>query len=511
MSIRQQALRGLKRRLEFEDLVEDFQEDKGKITLPRRLHLNTLASFEFADQQEALLQGKHARKEAVAVAHATHSTTPGDPGNLVNPKPQAPPDVPMSPPGPPPPPAGGGASSVVGPSPTPGGTPRRGGGRQAVAAEMPPPPSMPPPPPPGAARIKRASGAQHFRMDADDKRKPPAPAEDLDMDDWQSVDSNSGPPPPPAPGAGAVSVAVATPAITQLAQAVQMHTSMLEAMHAERMSAHMAQMEAQVQGIQHQLLLEKQRQTIPPELVPTQPQNWQAIIKQEITQGMAFASSLAVPPDQDPQTAAAIQQQLAALHAAEHAAHHHAGGGNPEKGVKVSELVKLFDGQSSSGASGSGYPPGDFSHAKVPPQSAAPKFDFSGLARPEKPPTRGEKQKREEVSLRKEDYPNTRAYPRPQPRPARRSAAEKRKAVTQMNKERQEGFDQMKAARSEPEPTPAPKAAPKAKAQAKLAAQTTSTTAEPRAAPGPNARSTSAPPPRSNRKGNRKFKVTDAS
>ena len=243
--------------------------------------------------------------------------------------------------------------------------------------------------------------------------------------------------------------------------------------------------------------------------MPTQPQNWQAIIKQEIAQQMAFNTSLAVPPDQDPQAAAAIQQQLAALHAAEHAAHFHAAAGmNPEKGIKVSQLVQQFEGSSSSGASGSGYPPGDFSHAKVPP--AVPKFDFSGLARPEKPPERPPKNKREEISLRKEDYPNTRAFPRPQPRPARRSAAEKRKAITPMNKERQEGFDQMKAARSEPEPKAAPKAAPKAKAQAKLAAQTTSTTAEPRAAPGPNTRAASAPP-RSNRKGNRKFTVTDAS
>ena len=364
---------------------------------------------------------------------------------------------------------------------------------------------MPPPPPPGAARIKRASGAQHFRMDADDKRKPPAPAEDVDMDDWQSVDSSGGPPPPAPPGAGAVAVAVATPAITQLAQAVQMHTSMLEAMHAERMSANMAQMEAQVQGIQHQLLLERQRQTVPPELVPSQPNNWQAIIRQQVAQGMAFAPNLAVPSDDDPQTAAAMQQQLAALHAAEHAAHFHAGGGNPEKGVKVSELVRQFGG--GSGASGSGYPPGDFSHAKVPPKPEGPKFDFSGLARPEKPPERPPKNKREEVSLRKEDYPNTRPYPRPQPRPARRSAAEKRKAVTQLNKERQEGFDQMKAARSEPEP--APKAAPKA--AAKAAAQTTQTsTPAPKATPGPNTRATSAPPPRSNRKGNRKFTVTDA-
>jgi len=339
-------------------------------------------------------------------------------------------------------------------------------------------------------------------MDVDEKKTKAA---DVDMDDWQSVDSNNGgPPPPPAPGAGAISVAVATPAITQLAQAVQMHTSMLEAMHAERMSAHMAQMEAQVQGIQHQLLLEKQRQTVPPELVPSQPQNWQQIIKQQLE----FSAALPVP-DQQPHNAAAIQQQIAAMHAAEHAAHFHAAAGmNPEKGIKVSQLVQQFEG-SSSGASGSGYAPGDMSHAKVPPKQDTPKFDFSGLARPEKPPERPPKNKREEVSLRKEDYPNTRAYPRPQPRPARRTAAEKRKAAGQLNRERQEGFDQMKAARTEPEPTPAPKA--KAKAQAKLAAQTTQTsTSEPRATPGPNARATSAPPPRSNRKGNRKFKVTDA-
>ena len=491
MSLRQQALRGLKRRLEFEDLVEDFQEDKGKITLPRRLHLNTLASFEFADQQEALLQGQHARREAVAVAHANHTTTPGDPGNLLNPKAQAPPDAPMAPPGPPPAGPGARASSVVGPSATPGGTPRRGGGGAAVAAEMPPPSQPPGPPPAGASRVSKREGTpQYFRMDVDEKKTKAA---DVDMDDWQSVDSNSGPPPPPAPGAGAVSVAVATPAITQLAQAVQMHTSMLEAMHAERMSAHMAQMEAQVQGIQHQLLLERQRKTVPPELVPSQPQNWQQIIKQQLE----FSAALPVP-DQQPHNAAQIQAQIAAMHAAEHAAHFHAAAGmNPEKGIKVSQLVQQFEG-SSSGASGS--------------KPEGPKFDFSGLARAEKPPERPPKNKREEVSLRKEDYPNTRPYPRPQPRPARRSAAEKRKAAGQLNRERQEGFDQMKAARTEPaEPTPAPKAAPKAKAQAKLAAQTTQTSAaEPRATPGPNARATSAPPPRSNRKGNRKFKVTDA-
>ena len=62
------AAQGLRRRNEFEDLLRIYDEDKGSITLPQRLALQTLASFEESGRATAELDAHHAHREAVAQA-----------------------------------------------------------------------------------------------------------------------------------------------------------------------------------------------------------------------------------------------------------------------------------------------------------------------------------------------------------------------------------------------------------------------------------------------------------
>ena len=61
----------LRERKEFEDLHHIYDEDEGQATLPARIAINALASFEHADTVKAELGADNARR--VAAAQATQA------------------------------------------------------------------------------------------------------------------------------------------------------------------------------------------------------------------------------------------------------------------------------------------------------------------------------------------------------------------------------------------------------------------------------------------------------
>ena len=70
-TIRRSAAR-LRVRPEFDELLGTYQRDEGKITLPQRIALQSLASFEEGARVTAELGGHHARHEAVEGAQRTN-------------------------------------------------------------------------------------------------------------------------------------------------------------------------------------------------------------------------------------------------------------------------------------------------------------------------------------------------------------------------------------------------------------------------------------------------------
>ena len=99
-TIRRSAAR-LRVRPEFDELLGIYARDEGKITLPQRIALQSLASFEEGARVTEELGGHHARREAVARAAYEHTQTqppglPRDAANLINPPRPPPPSPPPS-------------------------------------------------------------------------------------------------------------------------------------------------------------------------------------------------------------------------------------------------------------------------------------------------------------------------------------------------------------------------------------------------------------------------------
>ena len=123
----------LRKRNEFDDLLNIYERDKGTVTLPARLAVTALASFEHAEAVTAELNVQQTRR--VAAAQATQAPKgpppgmPGDAARVLYPQPHhggagggrpppggGQPDYPMSPPGQPDFPMG----TSRGPPPAPG-------------------------------------------------------------------------------------------------------------------------------------------------------------------------------------------------------------------------------------------------------------------------------------------------------------------------------------------------------------------------------------------------------
>ena len=68
----------LRKRNEFDDLLNIYERDKGAVTLPARLTLSSLASFEHADAVTAELNVQQTRR--VAAAQATQAPKGPPPG-----------------------------------------------------------------------------------------------------------------------------------------------------------------------------------------------------------------------------------------------------------------------------------------------------------------------------------------------------------------------------------------------------------------------------------------------
>ena len=72
----------LRKRNEFDDLLQIYEQDKGVVTLPARLAVNALAGFEHADTVTAELNVQHTRRVAAAQAtQAPKGPPPGMPGD----------------------------------------------------------------------------------------------------------------------------------------------------------------------------------------------------------------------------------------------------------------------------------------------------------------------------------------------------------------------------------------------------------------------------------------------
>ena len=72
----------LRKRNEFDDLLNIYERDKGTVTLPARLAVTALASFEHADAVTAELNVQHTRRVAAAQAtKAPKGPPPGMPGD----------------------------------------------------------------------------------------------------------------------------------------------------------------------------------------------------------------------------------------------------------------------------------------------------------------------------------------------------------------------------------------------------------------------------------------------
>ena len=128
----------LRKRNEFDDLLQIYEEDKGKITLPARLAVDALAGFEHADTVSAELNVQHTRRVAAAQAtQAPKRPPPGMPGD---------------------------AARALYPQPHQGGA-ERGGGHPMAPPGQPDYPmgtsrsNGPPPPAPGAGGVGVLRGA----------------------------------------------------------------------------------------------------------------------------------------------------------------------------------------------------------------------------------------------------------------------------------------------------------------------------------------------------------------
>ena len=72
----------LRRRNEFDDLLNIYERDKGTVTLPARMAVNALASFEHAESVTAELNVQQTRRVAAAQAtQAPKGPPPGMPGD----------------------------------------------------------------------------------------------------------------------------------------------------------------------------------------------------------------------------------------------------------------------------------------------------------------------------------------------------------------------------------------------------------------------------------------------
>ena len=72
----------LRKRNEFDDLLQIYEQDKGVVTLPARLAVNALAGFEHAGTVTAELNVQHTRRVAAAQAtQAPKGPPPGMPGD----------------------------------------------------------------------------------------------------------------------------------------------------------------------------------------------------------------------------------------------------------------------------------------------------------------------------------------------------------------------------------------------------------------------------------------------
>ena len=69
----------LRKRSEFEDLLQVYDEDKVHVTLPARLAISALAGFEHAEAVTAQLGVDHARRVAATLATQARPTPPPPP------------------------------------------------------------------------------------------------------------------------------------------------------------------------------------------------------------------------------------------------------------------------------------------------------------------------------------------------------------------------------------------------------------------------------------------------
>ena len=128
----------LRKRNEFDDLLNIYERDKGTVTLPARMAVHALASFEHADAVTAELNVQQSRRVAAAQAtQAPKGPPPGMPGD---------------------------AAQVLYPQPHHGGAGGGGGGQPPPGggqSDYPMGPSRGPPLAPGAGGVgvMRATGA----------------------------------------------------------------------------------------------------------------------------------------------------------------------------------------------------------------------------------------------------------------------------------------------------------------------------------------------------------------
>ena len=229
----------LRKRNEFDDLLNIYERDRGAVTLPARMAVNALASFEHADAVTAELNVQQTRR--VAAAQATQAPKgpppgmPGDAARVLYPQPhhggagggQPPPggsspDFPMAPPGqpdypmgtsrPPPPAPGAGGVGVMRVAGAAGVAPPAAGGSSNAPPSTPGGPPPPPAPGAGGVGIKRRAGRASGSTD-------PMVMEES---------SYYGGPQPPPPGAGAIAAQIMTGVLQQsaMAQEAEDHHSM---------------------------------------------------------------------------------------------------------------------------------------------------------------------------------------------------------------------------------------------------------------------------------------------
>ena len=180
----------LRKRTEFDDLFQNFEEDKGHITLPARIAISALTSFVHAENVTAKLGADHRRRVAAAQATQAPKGPPGMPGDAARvlyppphqggpgtPGPPYQPDFPM-------------------------GTSRGGSGGQDAPAGQPPPGGGPPGPGADGAAIAAILSAT-----ATAPSGPSGPSSSSSSGavlQGMDVDYYGGPPPTPPGGVGAI-------------------------------------------------------------------------------------------------------------------------------------------------------------------------------------------------------------------------------------------------------------------------------------------------------------------